>query len=78
MAIGLKAKLAGLILLAALSVASLAAPAPWYQWRSKLDGQVHCAQTDPGTGWEKVGGPYQDARCIKPGKPGYWIPDPAK
>jgi hypothetical protein len=78
MVIRLKAKIPALILLAVLSAASFAAPAPWHQWRSKVDGRLYCTQTDPGTGWEKVGGPYQDARCIKPGKPGYWIPDPAK
>mgnify|MGYP001313691688 FL=1 len=48
----------------------LAAPAPWYLWRSKLDGQVFCAQTLPGAGWARAGGPYRDARCEKSGMPG--------
>ena len=49
---------------------ALAAPAPWYRWRSKTDGQTFCSQTPPGAGWEKSGGPYQDPRCRRPGKPG--------
>lgn len=49
---------------------ALAVPAPWYLWRSKLDGRTFCAQAFPGTGWEKAAGPYRDARCEKPGLPG--------
>jgi hypothetical protein len=40
-----------------------AAPAPWYQWRSKTTGDLACAQTPLGAGWEKFAGPYRDARC---------------
>jgi hypothetical protein len=40
-----------------------AAPAPWYQWRSKLDGKLACSQTPLGPGWEKASGPYRDSRC---------------
>jgi hypothetical protein len=40
-----------------------AAPAPWYQWRSKADGALACSQTPLGPGWEKFAGPYRDARC---------------
>jgi hypothetical protein len=40
-----------------------AAPAPWYQWRSKADGRLVCAQTPLGPGWERFGGPYRDAHC---------------
>jgi hypothetical protein len=53
--------LAGTILLAT-SLAQ-AGPAPWYQWRSKADGQLACAQTSLGSGWAKFSGPYRDARC---------------
>jgi hypothetical protein len=42
-----------------------AAPAPWFKWRSKLDGQQVCAQTPLGPGWEKATGPYQDSHCEK-------------
>jgi len=70
----MKAKHAALMLLATLSAASFAAPAPWHLWRSMVDGRRYCTQIDPGTAWEKVGGPYKDARCIKPGKPGFGIP----
>jgi hypothetical protein len=40
-----------------------AAPAPWYQWRSKADGALSCSQTPLGPGWERFAGPYRDARC---------------
>ncbi|MFN3791862.1 hypothetical protein [Massilia sp.] len=46
--------------------AALAGPAPYYQWRSKLNGALACSQTPLGPGWEKSGGPYRDARCEKP------------
>lgn len=54
----------------AFAASALAAPAPWYLWRSKLDGQWFCAQTRPGAGWDKSRGPFKDARCEKPGEPG--------
>jgi hypothetical protein len=40
-----------------------AAPAPWYQWRSKATGDMVCSQTPLGPGWVKFAGPYRDARC---------------
>jgi hypothetical protein len=43
-----------------------AAPASWYQWRSKVDGALACSQTPLGPGWEKAHGPYQDSHCTKP------------
>ena len=46
-----------------VAAAALAAPAPWYQWRSTLDGKLACLQASPGAGWVKAGGPYDDARC---------------
>lgn len=50
--------------LLALCAGRLAAePAPWYQWRSKVDKQLVCAQTTLGPGWEKASGPYQDSHC---------------
>lgn len=50
--------------LLALYAGHLAAePAPWYQWRSKVDGRVVCAQTALGPGWDKASGPYQDSHC---------------
>ena len=33
-----------------LAFAAMAAPAPWYYWRSKIDGARVCAQTSPGPG----------------------------
>lgn len=56
-----------LIILLGLAVASPAvlnaAPAPWYQWRSKSTGVLTCSQTPLGPGWEQFAGPYRDARC---------------
>ncbi|MES2742442.1 MAG: hypothetical protein V4754_16050 [Pseudomonadota bacterium] len=58
---------AGLLAMLSLACATAAAkPAPWQQWRSKVDGQVVCAQVSPGAGWEWARGPYQDSRCEKP------------
>ncbi len=45
-----------------LSVAAIAAPAPWYQWRS-VAGATVCAQTSPGPGWERLQQAFVDARC---------------
>jgi hypothetical protein len=59
-----------LVLLALFCSASIAGTAPWYQWRSKLNAVVVCAQTSPGEGWEKIGGPYKNGRCDIPGLPG--------
>ena len=46
--------------------AAWAAPAPWYKWRSKVDGTLSCAQSTLGFGWELASGPYKDSRCEKP------------
>ena len=57
-----------ILLLVALGLAAqaaVAAPAPYFQWRSKLNGALACSQTPLGPGWEKSGGPYWDARCEK-------------
>lgn len=43
----------------AVSFAASAQPAPWYKWRSKLNGKETCQQTSPGDGWERAGGPYK-------------------
>ncbi|WP_332878713.1 hypothetical protein [Massilia sp. S19_KUP03_FR1] len=48
-----------------MSVQLHAAPAPWYQWRSKVDGKQTCSQTPLGPGWEKAAGPFSDSRCEK-------------
>jgi len=53
------------ILLACLCTTALAGPAPWYCWRSKVDGKQVCAQTALGPGWEKAAGPYKDSHCTK-------------
>lgn len=42
---------------------ALAGPAPWYWWRSKLDGARICAQTSPGPGWERDGAPHPGPGC---------------
>lgn len=40
-----------------------AGPAPWYYWRSKVDGARVCAQTSPGPGWERDSPPYEGPGC---------------
>lgn len=50
---------------ASLCTAALSAPAPWFQWRSKLDGKLVCAQVLRGPGWEQASGPYRDSQCRK-------------
>lgn len=57
-------------LIALFSLSIFAGPAPWYKWQSKLNGKITCAQTSPGDGWKKYGGPYKDARCEQPGTRG--------
>lgn len=52
--------------LIAVVASTLAAPAPYYQWRSKLTGALACSPTPLGEGWVKATGPYRDARCEKP------------
>ncbi|MCB4795369.1 hypothetical protein LGR51_12755 [Pseudomonas sp. NP21570] len=50
-----------------LPIAASAAPAPYYQWQSKLDGTIICRQTSPGEGWEKLDGrPFRDLNCSMP------------
>ena len=53
------------MVIASLAAATLAAPASWFQWRSKLDGKLVCSQTPLGTGWERATGPYRDSHCTK-------------
>jgi hypothetical protein len=60
-----RSSLVAATLLACHCAVALAGPAPWFQWRSKLDGKQVCAQTGLGHGWEKAGGPYQDSHCTK-------------
>ncbi|MBY0453645.1 MAG: hypothetical protein K2Q11_02015 [Burkholderiaceae bacterium] len=43
--------------------AALAAPAPWYFWRSKIDGARVCAQTSPGTGWQAESVAFDGPSC---------------
>lgn len=58
-------KLAIATLFACFGAAALAGPAPWYKWRSKVDGKQFCAQTSLGPGWEKASGPFKDSHCTK-------------
>jgi hypothetical protein len=45
--------------------AALAAPAPWYLWKSTADGKTFCSQTPPGAGWVRFKGPYDNGRCVQ-------------
>jgi hypothetical protein len=48
------------------SSASIAAPAAWHWWQSKLDGRLFCAQASPGPGWIKRQRAYLDLNCTRP------------
>ncbi|MES2610337.1 MAG: hypothetical protein V4679_08870 [Pseudomonadota bacterium] len=54
---------AGVLACTLAATAAFAAPAPWFYWRSKVDGQRVCAQASPGTGWEKDSPPYDGPGC---------------
>nr|WP_312507736.1 hypothetical protein [Pseudomonas luteola] len=56
----------GLLLIVSLSIA--AAPAPFFKWRSKFNGQVVCQRTSPGDGWERLAGPFRDIGCQQSGE----------
>jgi hypothetical protein len=64
----LSSALIGLLIAIAPTVAT-AQSAPWYKWRNS-QGREFCLQNDPGSGWTRVAGPFKDARCEKPGRPG--------
>lgn len=67
-AVGRRSTWWALPLLGALlwTAAAQAAPAPWYWWISKLDGQRVCAQQMPASGWERAEGPFAQAGCKVP------------
>lgn len=52
-----------LSLLSPLVPLAQAAPAPWYYWRSTVDGARVCAQTSPGHGWERDSSAHEGPGC---------------
>lgn len=58
--------LVAIVTASCIAGASVAQPAPWYLWASKLNGKTTCQQTSPGNGWKRVDGPFRDARCKQP------------
>ena len=57
----------GVLILLLVGIATAAAQgAPYYKWRSKLDGKVFCLQVVNGEGWKRISGPYRDSRCERP------------
>ncbi len=58
-----RAAIAGVLAGLAAWGAAWAAPAPWYYWRSKLNGARVCAQTSPGEGWVRDSDPYEGPMC---------------
>lgn len=59
----MKLRFSSLIIYSFFCISAFAAPALWYQWKSKLNDERYCAQTSPGAGWEQDSDPYKDARC---------------
>ncbi|WP_073219987.1 hypothetical protein [Massilia sp. CF038] len=53
-------------LVACTCAAAVAGPAPWFKWRSKLNGKQVCSQTPLGPGWEKASDAFKDPHCSKP------------
>lgn len=66
----MKVKITALVIILAIAATVLAAPAPYYKWKSKLDGKTNCTNVLMSGEWEIVGGPYKDSACTIPGKPG--------
>ena len=58
-------KICFMLLVFLLAGTTKAAPAAWFQWRSKLEPVFVCSQNSPGDGWQKSTGPYSDAKCEK-------------
>lgn len=55
-----------LMVLLTLAPMLQAAPAYYWQWRSKLDGTITCSPVPLGPGWTRIDGPFRDGRCEKP------------
>ena len=50
------------------STLSVAAPAHWHWWQSKLDGRLFCSQASPGSGWDKQPRAFRDMHCKRPAR----------
>jgi hypothetical protein len=61
----MKRQLAILLCTATAAGIASAAPAWWYLYQSRIDGQRACSQTPLGQGWVKMAGPFKDAHCEK-------------
>ncbi|HGY9626306.1 hypothetical protein WCE02_19465 [Pseudomonas juntendi] len=46
-----------------ISLSLSAAPAPFYQWQSLATGRFMCSASNPGEGWVRHSGPYNNAGC---------------
>lgn len=62
-----------LLVLWLATIQAHAAPAPWYYWRSKVDGARICAQASPGPGWERDS-PAHDGPGCQPRRKVYVLP----
>ena len=52
----------GVVLLAPVAQ-TLARPAAWYWWASRVGDQRICAQTSPGEAWYRDSAAYKDSQC---------------
>ncbi|WHL26409.1 hypothetical protein [Pseudomonas sp. UBA6699] len=52
-----------LIALLAMALPLSAAPAPFYLWQSLVTGRYLCVPHNPGKGWVRHAGPYNNAAC---------------
>ncbi|MCH7298933.1 hypothetical protein OGV25_18595 [Pseudomonas sp. P1B16] len=46
-----------------VAMAAYAAPAPFYLWQSLATGRYMCSANNPGSGWARFSGPYNNAGC---------------
>jgi hypothetical protein len=61
-----RAKIILAMTILSVTTATYAQSAPYYWWKSKIDGKRYCLQTSPGDGWARDSGPFKDARCSTP------------
>lgn len=52
-----------LLVASLLAASAQAGPAPWYYWRSLVDGTRVCAQASPGPGWERDSAAHEGPGC---------------
>ena len=55
--------LAIITLLLLQTTAASAESLHWHLWKNRIDGEMQCAQSVPGRGWDNMDGTFSDGRC---------------